>query len=142
MPIMIMTRAEWDEAAAAGHLTPEHVIQRLKNIADHAFGNETVLGFDEDGFVISLTAEGLPLPGGVKLYIYPRDHPPPHAHIEIRSHPDIKLRINLETSEFMDSAPSGLAGKKLRGMRKAVIENHGILSSWWESYHGGPVSLG
>jgi len=62
-----MSRTEWDEAAAAGHVTPEHVMQRLKNIADHAFDNQTVMGFDEDGFVISLIAEGLLLAGGVKL---------------------------------------------------------------------------
>jgi hypothetical protein len=53
-PIMIMTRSEWNKAAAAGYVTPEHVMLRLKNIADRVFDNETVVGFDEDGFVTSL----------------------------------------------------------------------------------------
>jgi hypothetical protein len=141
-PVMIMTRVEWENAAAAGHLTPEHVMQRLKNIADYAFDIETVAGFDEDGFVISLIAEGLPLSGGVKLYVYSNDHPPPHVHIKLSSHPDDKIRINLETGEYMDDAPRGLARKRLKGIQTAVRENHDVLASWWEKHHGDPVALG
>jgi hypothetical protein len=141
IPFSIPTRADWDEAAAAGHLTPEHVMQRLKNIADHAFGNESVRGCDEDGFIISLTAEGLPIPGGVTLYVYANDHPPPHVHIKLRAHPNAEIRISLETGEFLDDAPRGLASKKLRGFQAAVRENHAVLASWWESYQGKPVVL-
>lgn len=136
-----MTRAEWDEASDAGHVTAEHVMQRLKNIADHIFGNETVAGFDDEGFVVSLIAEGLPLPGGVTLYVYPNDHPPPHVHITLRSHPHTKLRIRLDTGEFMDDAPRGLVRKKLKSFQASVRENHDVLAEWWETYHGDPVTL-
>jgi hypothetical protein len=141
IPIMIMRRTEWDGATAAGHATPEHVMGRLKNIADRAFDNQTVMGFDEDGFVVSLIAEGLPLPGGVTLYVYANDHPPPHVHITVRAHPNAKIRINLETGEYLDDAPRGLASKRLKGFQTAVRENHPLLASWWESYHGNPVVL-
>lgn len=141
IPITIMSRSEWDEAAAAGHVTPEHVMRRLKNIADHAFDNQTVMGFDEDGFVVSLIAEGLALAGGVTLRVYPNDHPPPHVHIEVRSRPNARIRINLATGEFLDDAPRGLPRKKLKGFQAAVRENHEVLATWWESYHGEPVVL-
>lgn len=141
-PILIMMRHEWDAAVAAGHVTPEHVMQRLKNIADHVFDNQTLMGFDDEGFVVSLVAEGLPLAGGVKLYVYSNDHPPPHVHIQLKSHPGAKLRINLETGEFMDDAPRGVDTKKLKGFQSAILENHEILAAWWQDYHGDPVVLG
>lgn len=141
IPFSIPTRVEWDEAAAAGHLTPEHVMQRLKNILDHAFDNQTVMGFDEDGFVVSLIAEGLLLADGLTLYVFPNDHPPPHVHIKLRAHPNAKIRISLETGELLDDAPRGLASKKLKRFQAAVREHHDVLATWWEHYHGGPVVL-
>lgn len=62
VPIMIMIRLDWDEATESGYITAEHEMQRLKNVADHVFEQEAAAGFDGDGFVISLVAEGLPLP--------------------------------------------------------------------------------
>lgn len=142
VPVVIMTRRDWDEAIAAGHVTPEHVLVRLKNIADYAFDNISAIGYDSEGFVTALTAEGLPRPGGVTLYVYTHDHPPPHVHIKLRDHPDVKLRISLETGEYLDTAPRGLSTKKLRGFQRAVRECHPILAGWWENYHGGdPVVL-
>jgi Domain of unknown function (DUF4160) len=141
-PIMIPTRSEWDEAAGSGQVTPEHVMLRLKNIADHAFNNQTVAGFDEDGFVISLIAEGMALAGGVTLQVYANDHPPPHVHIKLRAHRDAKIRINLETGEFLDDGlPRGLTRKKMKGFQAAVRENRKVLAGWWENYHGDPVVL-
>ncbi|MGO1665311.1 MAG: DUF4160 domain-containing protein [Micrococcaceae bacterium] len=141
-PLMIHTRVQWDEASEAGHVTPEHVMQRLKNIADHVFDNETSIGFDDEGFVVSLTAAGMALPGGVTLCVYPNDHPPPHVHIRVRSHPAAKLRIRLDTGEFMDNTPDGLVRKKLNGLQAAVRENHTVLAGWWQEYHGDPVVIG
>lgn len=138
-PIMILSRADWNRAVDAGHLTPDHVLLRLKNIADHAFGNETVMGFDDEGFATSLIAEGLPLPSGVTLYVYASDHLPPHVHIKLRSHPNARLRVRLDTGDFLDDAPRGVSTKKLKGFQDAVRENHDVLAGWWKAHQGGPV---
>lgn len=140
-PLVIMSRSEWDRAAAAGYVTAEHVMNRLKNIVDRAFDNQTIMGFDEDGFVISLTAEGLRLSGGVTLCVYANDHPPPHVHIKVRAHPNVDIRISLETGEYLDDPPRALASKKLRGFQRAVRENHPLLASWWQRHQGDPVIL-
>lgn len=136
---MIMTRAQWDEATAAGHVTPEHVMLRLRNIADHIFGVESGIGYDEDGFVIGLTSAGLALQGGVILRVFPNDHAPPHVHIEVSSHPHAKIRINLATGDLLDDPPRGLPTKKLKRIQALVHENRAALATSWEKYHGGPV---
>ena len=59
IPITILSRTEWNAASAAGYLTPEHVLARLKNIADYVFGYQTAMGLDQDGFVSSLISAGL-----------------------------------------------------------------------------------
>ncbi|WP_159081404.1 DUF4160 domain-containing protein [Nocardioides sediminis] len=144
VPIMIMSRREWDAAAEAGHLTPEHVFTRLHNIAVYAFGEdmESPIAFDEHGFVLSLTAAGISLEGGITLRVYPNDHPPPHVHIELRSHPGAKLRLRLDNGEYLDEPPKGLSTKKLNGFKAAITESHEVLTGWWEEYHGDPVTVG
>jgi hypothetical protein len=140
-PIVIHSREEWDAAAAAGYVTTEHVFMRLKNIADHIFENESSMGFDDDGFVISLVGGADTLEGGLKLRVWPNDHPPPHVHVEIQAHPEWTIRINLETVELMDELPNGLKAKQFRGFLAAVHECHPKLADWWETYHGEPVVL-
>ncbi|MDX1874057.1 DUF4160 domain-containing protein [Mycolicibacterium sp. 120266] len=142
VPITIMSRSEWDEAAAAGYVTPEHVFLRLRNAANFAFGNPIGIAFDEDGFVVALTSAGFALEGGVKLSVHPNDHPPPHVHVTISSHPNAKIRIELTTGELLDDLPRGLAAKKLKGIQSAVRENHAVLAGWWRDYHGGPINVG
>jgi hypothetical protein len=140
-PFVIKSRAEWDEAEEAGYITPEHVFIRLKNIADHIFENESSMGFDDDGFVISLVAGAITLEGGLKLRVWPNDHPPPHVHIEIRAHPEWTIRVNLETVALMDELPSGLSAKQFRGFLATIRESQPMLADWWETYHGDPVVL-
>lgn len=141
-PKVINTRPEWDQAEVDGYITLEHVFMRLKNIADHIFGNETFMGFDDEGFVISLVAGGIRLEGGLTLRVWPNDHPPPHVHIEVKAHPEWKIRVNLETIELMDELPSALKAKQFSGFLDAIRECHPKLAGWWESYHGDPVTLG
>lgn len=114
---------------------------RLKNIADQIFENETSMGFDDDGFVISLTAGAVSLDGGLKLRVWPNDHPPPHVHIEVNSHPEWKIRVNLMTIELMDDLPAGMKAKQFRGFCDAIRECHSTLAGWWEDYRGDPVVL-
>lgn len=143
LPKAICTRAEWDDAVATGFLTVEHVMLRLKNIADYEFGGETAAGpgvYDAEGFLMSLTSAGVKLEGGITLQVNPNDHPPPHVHVKIKAEPRIKLRVRLDTAEPMDPLPDGWA-KKLRGFQTVIRENHAVLAGWWEEYHGEPVSL-
>ncbi|NKR92253.1 DUF4160 domain-containing protein [Rhodococcus hoagii] len=141
LPIMIYTRLEWEEAAESGHLTAEHVLQRLKNIADHVFENEGAAAFNEDGFVAALIAEGLSLPNGVKLHVYPKDHPPPHVHVEVRAQPGAKIRVSLVTGEYLDEIPAGIKSKQLKNFQAEIVKHYDLLESWWEKNHG-PVTLG
>lgn len=141
-PIVINSRNEWDQAAADGYITPEHVFMRLKHIADHIFENETAMGFDDEGFVISLVGGAVTLEGGLKLRVWPNDHPPPHVHIELRAHPEWDVRVNLKTVELIGELPSGLKTKKFDGFLDAIRECHPTLAGWWETYHGEPVVLG
>ncbi len=133
----LYTRSDWDGAVADRTLTPDHVLDRLWRIAVHEFGVEGAAAYDEDGFFLSLTAEGLQLEGGVTLRVHTHDHPPPHVHVQRPG--EIDVRINLESGELLGPVPAGVSAKKLRGLRAAVRESHDRLSNWWEKNHGTPV---
>ena len=135
--MMIYTRADWDRAVSAGTLSSDDVVARMTRIAVHEFGEEGPAAYAEDGFFVSLTAEGLRVEGGVTLRVYANDHPPPHVHVQRPGAFDIK--INLQTGELMEPLPVGVSMKKLRGFRDAVLESHEILGGWWEKNHGTPV---
>lgn len=60
-----------------------------------SFGEERAAGYDEDGFLASLTAEGIRMDSGETIRIHANDHPPPHVHVQRPVTRDIK--INLET---------------------------------------------
>lgn len=139
-PIPILSRAEWDEAEREGHLTAEHVLLRMKHIAEHDLIVGGSVGFDVDGFVISLVAESLQATGGVTLIVRTNDHPPPHAHIEVKGRPEIKLTVNLATAEIVGDIPDGWS-KKVRSIQRAVRGHHAMLAGWWEKNHGTRVDL-
>jgi len=128
------TRADWDRAVAAGTLTAEDVLARLTRIAVHEFGTEGPAAYDEDGFFLALTAEGLRVEGGVTLRVPTNDHPPPHVHVQRPGLADIK--ISLETGEPIEPVPTDASAKKLRGLQAAVRENRSQLVDWWEKNHG------
>ena len=107
-------------------------------MAVHEFGVEGPAASDEDGFFVSLTAEGLQLEGGVTLRVHTNDHPPPHVHVQRPGEPDI--RINLESGDLLQPVPAGTSAKKLRKFQEVVQESHALLSSWWEKNYGAPVS--
>lgn len=91
----IFTRADWDDAVAAGTLTSYDVLARLTRIAVREFGTEGPAAYDEEGFFLALTTEGLRMECGATLRVHTNDHPPPHVHVERPGQVDIK--INLET---------------------------------------------
>ncbi|MFE6859690.1 DUF4160 domain-containing protein [Nocardia sp. NPDC057668] len=138
-PKAILSRRDWEEAEAGGYITADHVLDRLYAIAVREFGDSGPAAYDEEGFMIALTAEGIRCQGGVTLQVY-NDHPPPHVHIVIKADPSKKLRINLETGEMMDEIPNGWA-KKLKAARGLVNQNHSGLLQLWESKNG-PITRG
>lgn len=137
---MILSERDWEEARAAGHLLLEHVLLRMRNMIHRELGTQGgSIGFDEHGFVKALIAESFQFPGGVKLCVYPNDHPPPHVHVKLRKHPKAKIRISLEDGEFLKGTPQNLASKLLGQSQALVVEHRVMLIDLWESYHGGPV---
>lgn len=126
---MIMSQEEWHDATAAGFLTEEHVVGRITNILNVILGNGSELGFDGDGFLVSLVADGLQLQGGITLQVYSNDHPPPHVHVLLRAHPEIKLRLRLDNGEPLDAAP--VRTKDLRRFQAAVVQHSDVLTRWW-----------
>jgi hypothetical protein len=46
---MILDEASWNEAVEAGHLTAEHVLARLENMAEYEFANGAELGLAPGG---------------------------------------------------------------------------------------------
>ena len=86
--------------------------------------------FDEEGFLLSLVADGLKLEGGVTLQVYSNDHPPPHVHVLVRSQPRLKLRIRLDNGEPMDD-PGSVRAKELRRFSELVVEHNKLLTAWW-----------
>lgn len=134
-------RNDWDQAVDEGHLTVEHVLQRFLNIAAYEFGNGADMGFDEAGFRIALTADGMRLEHGISLHVYPNDHPPPHVHVRVRSDPSLKPRVNLESGQLMDPVPPGMS-KKVRQIRSYVRDHHNQLAAWWAKHHGNGVVVG
>jgi hypothetical protein len=69
--------------------------------------------------------------GKVKFKINPKDHNPPHVHVEGYGE---KVRINLVTLEQMDD--TGFSLSALRMIKEAVELHRQELTKMWEEYHG------
>lgn len=135
VPMTLFTQADWDEAETGGFITAAHVLDRLERMLEHALGNENPnAAFDEEGFFISLVAEGF-RHDGIRLTVNTNDHDPPHCHVLVKGEPGKKLRINLTTGEFMDDVP-----KKIQPQSKRILamfaKNQDALSEIWTSYQG------
>lgn len=128
-PIVILTRSDWDGAAQQGFLTTEHILDRLAGILGHALGD----GFDEEGFLTALVADGHRLTHGVTVRLCTRDHPPPHIHVEVRGQPRLHLRLDLHTGDLLagQNAPPGL-GTQLRVAREYLIGHQEQLLARWD----------
>lgn len=130
-PLTISARLDWDEVAAQSHITAEHVLARIENIAVHEFGHESVAGFDSNGFFVTLIAEGLPISTGIVLRVYSKDHNLPHVHIEVKGSPQLQMKVSLVDAKLIGKAPAGWA-KKIRGIQRTIRENQELLEAWWE----------
>lgn len=126
-------RGEWEAAAAAGFVTTEHVQARIDGMLHHALRLDGPIGYDADGFMISLTAAGIRVDDRIRIDIRTHDHNPPHAHIVVRGEPQLALKVNLETATLMGAMPRGMSktGKKIE---QFVRENQPRLLELWSSY--------
>jgi hypothetical protein len=134
----VYTRADWEEAVADGWLTRNHVEARLHNLAVRDFGELGPVGYDDEGFITSLVAEGMTVEKIGHFSVHTDDHDPPHVHVRPFGS-QINLRFSLETGELLDELPPGVKSKRLKAIKAALIENRDRFGRWWKKAHGGAV---
>jgi hypothetical protein len=135
----------WKLAEAEGRLEGRDVLNRLARMAVYEFGengDDQPVAFDEDGFVIALTAEGRRFDGGISVRVWPNDHPPPHVHIFKKSESDSRsVKIKLENGELEGDLPAWVDQKQLKKIKALVVENHELFKDWWMKNHGEIVTV-
>lgn len=136
------TREAWAAAEAAGELTVDNILERLRRMAVYELGKMGPVGYDEDGFVTALVAEGI-REGALVLQVHTRDHWPPHVHVkrpeDRGSHGVI---IDLQTGEVdEDRLPKGVRTKDIKRMSKLVEKHHPELCTLWEKNNGTKVGV-
>ncbi|HMJ77436.1 MAG TPA: DUF4160 domain-containing protein [Iamia sp.] len=129
-PFTIISPAAWDEAIVSGHLTAEHVLERLGNAIDFELGQGSDAGFNSEGFLDALVADSTRHEGGISVVLHPNDHPPPHVHIKFRSDPSLRLRMAIETGELLDEVPAGWT-RRLRKAAEIVRDESDLLMKRW-----------
>lgn len=116
-------RSGWQLAESEGRIEAEDVLDRLVRMVLHQFGENYdawSMAFDDEGFLESLTAEGMRLEGGISIHVWPNDHPPPHVHILKKSASDGNdLAINLATGEPEGELPDWVDRKQLTKIRRS-----------------------
>lgn len=128
-----IARHEWDDAVAAGFVTPEHLAARVRGMLSHAMDIAGAAGYDADGFMISLTAAGFRMSDRIRIDVRSHDHDPPHAHIVVKGEPGLDVRVNLETATLIDAMPAGMA-KLGRRIEAFVAENRVTMLGTWATY--------
>lgn len=136
----ILGRADWDRALSQRWLTRTQIEARLHNIAVRDMGELGPVGYDEEGFIISLVADGIRREGIGWFKVYSNDHDPPHVHVRPFGE-DFDIRLSLETGEELDSRPRGVTSKQIKNMQKALVEMHDQLGAWWKKAQGEAVAL-
>jgi hypothetical protein len=136
----IFTRADWDRALQEGWLTPQHIVDRLYRIAIRDMGATGPAGYDEDGFFLSLTAEGRFVEGIGWFRVHTNDHDPPHVHVvPFGMDMNVSLKLSLEDGRELQERPDGVSSKQIKNMQKALAGIHDELGAWWKKNMGEPV---
>ena len=136
----ILARADWDRAIEEGWLTPEHVIERLHRLAVRDMGVTGPASYDEDGFVLALTAEGKRMEGVGWFHVYTNDHDPPHVHvIPFGMDGQVGVKLSLEDGRELEERPRGVSSKHIKNMQRALLSIHAELGAWWEKNTGHAV---
>ena len=127
---IVIYRQDWDEAVAGGYVTTEHILIRLAGMMENALGPQEVdfVAYDEDGFIVALTAEGI-WKDGIQIRVNPDDHDPPHAHIIVPGE-KMKLTINLLDMTIDQDLPDGWS-KKGKSIEAFTRKNQYKLLGWW-----------
>jgi len=134
------TREAWAAAEAAGALTVDNILERLRRMAIYELGEMGAEGYDEDGFVTALVAEGIK-EGALVLQVHTRDHWPPHVHVkrpeDRGSHGVI---IDLRNGDVCEERlPKGIRTKHIKRMGELVEKHHAELCLLWEKNNGTKV---
>lgn len=132
---IVIYRQDWDDALENGWVTTEHIVHRLAGMVNHGLGQQLdgPAAYDEHGFISALIAAGLSMRNGVRAHIYPDDHNPPHAHLEVPGLENAKLTINLETLKIDQELPSGWS-KRGKKVESEVRSHQQELLDMWRSY--------
>jgi len=137
----IDSREEWDRARDNGTLTRQDVEARLQHIAVRDLGRLGSAGYDEDGFMSALVADGLRHEGIGWFKVWPNDHDPPHVHVIPFGHDKkVDLRFSLETGELLDERPDCISSKDVKNIGKALASIRAELGEWWAKGERDPVS--
>ena len=138
----IWSRADWKRAITEGWLTRVDIENRLHNIAVHDFGQLGSAGYDEEGFISSLVADGVRVEDIGWFKVWPNDHDPPHVHVVPFGHDkQVDLRFSLETGELLDDLPACISRKDVKNMKRALVELNDQLGAWWAKGERGAVAL-
>lgn len=131
------TREAWTAAEAVGALTVGNILERLRRMAVYELGEMGPVGYDEDGFVTALVAEGIK-EGALVLQVHTRDHWPPHVHVkDFGSHGVI---IDLRNGDVCEERlPKGVRTKDIQRMGELVEKHHAELCLLWEKNNGSKV---
>lgn len=132
LPIALLSQGDWDEAAAGGHLTPEHYLDRLERMLAFSLGNGADLGYSADGFFNALVSDGFRLKQNVRLFVHPNDHNPPHAHLEVRSERHGRIRLSLADGQLLPGDVVERSVKKhLEEAQRFIRDNADMLAAAW-----------
>jgi Domain of unknown function (DUF4160) len=82
-------------------------IERLGRMLNYIFANTVVLA---NGIVVE-QRELLEKIGGLKIEIYPNEHPPPHFHVKSN---DFNISIDILTGEILKGKLENNAAKKIK----------------------------
>ncbi|MFC8797315.1 DUF4160 domain-containing protein [Promicromonospora sp. NPDC057138] len=134
----IYTRNDWNAALAEHWLTADDVLERIGRLVVHVSDMQGPAGYDDEGFFISLVADGLKLEGGVSLHVYPLDHDPPHVHVKRQGKSEFK--IDLRSGDVIGDHPKDLSSRDLKQIKATVLECSTALNDWWNKGRSVPLN--
>ncbi|MBU8650082.1 DUF4160 domain-containing protein [Micrococcus luteus] len=129
----IFTRRDWEDAIREGWIDASHMEARLYRVAVREFGDQECSGYDEEGFFLSLVADGLNKEGIGHFQIYSNDHDPPHVHVVPSGHKgDVELRFSLTDGRLLDKRPKSISSKSIKRIQAVILELQDQFDEWWE----------
>jgi len=73
--------------------------------------------------------------GGLRIVIYPNDHPPPHVHV-VGPNGEARVALGDDTQDAKVLTNDGLSRRELRAALFEVTEHREMLVRFWSEIHG------